>query len=490
MLIHTILLPCFFSVTLVSADNGDFGWAGAMSGASTEWGTAITIDDSGHVYTAGYFFDTVDFAPGSETANLESKGLQDVFISKFDSNGDFIWARAMGGANSEFVMSIATDASGNVYSIGTFRDTADFDPGPGIYNLTPIGARDTFISKLDSNGNFVWAKAIKGSSSVTGNGISVDASGNVYTTGSFYGTVDFDPGPQSANRVSKGAQDIFISKLDSNGDFVWAKAIGETSTDSGRALVVSNSGHVYTVGIFSGTVDFDPGPGTSSLENPGSQSIFISKFTSDGNLVWAKAIGGSNNDSGDDIAIDGSGNVYTTGFFQDTCDFDPGPGVISRESAGSDDIFISKLDSNGNFVWARVIGGNEGDYGKGIATDNSGNVYITGSFFETVDFDPGSGTFTWISAGDADIFISKLDSNGNFVWAKAMGGDEYDEGEDISVDNYGNSYTTGYFLGTVDFDSGTGISNLVSTGEDIFVVHLIGTPFPWSTFLPAIIGQH
>ncbi len=388
-------------------------------------------------------------------------------------------------------MNIAIDSSGNVYTIGKFRDTADFDPGPELFNLTPLGSSDAFISKLDSNGNFVWAKAIKGSLTVSGNGISVDALGNVYTTGHFYGTVDFDPGIEPYNLESKGSQDIFISKLDSNGDFVWAKAIGETDIDSGKAISVDVSGNVYTIGVFSGTVDFDPGSGTTfNLENPGSQSIFISKFTSDGNFVWAKAIGGNNNDSGDDIAIDDTGNVYTTGFFQSTGDFDPGPGIFNLESAGYDDIFVSKLTSNGNFVWAKAIGGNENDSGKGIATDSSGNVYITGSFFETVDFDPGPGAFNLLSAGDTDIFISKLDSNGDFVWAKAMGGEAYDEGEGISVDGYGNSYTTGYFFGTMDFDSGSGTSNLISTGEDIFVVHLIGSPFPWPIFLPAINGQH
>ena len=207
----------------------------------------------------------------------------------------------------------------------------------------------------------------------------------------------------------------------------------------------------------------------------------------DGDFVWAKAMGGTSDEYGHGIFVDISGNVYASGYFWGTVDFDPGPGTFNLTSVGSNDIFTSKLDSNGNFVWAKAMGGTSGDQGHGISVDTSGNVYTTGSFFDTVDFDPGPKTFNLTSAGSRDIFISKLDSNGNFAWAKAMGGTSSDLGRGIFVDASCNVYTIGYFSDTVDFDTGLGIFNLTSAGlDDIFIIHLSGSSFPWSMFLPAI----
>jgi len=193
-------------------------------------------------------------------------------------------------------------------------------------------------------------------------------------------------------------------------------------------------------------------------------------------LQWAKAMGGYFSDIGQSIALDGSGNVYTTGYFRGIADFDPGAGVTNLTSAGSYDIFISKLDASGNFVWAKAIGGLTNDLVFSIALDGSGNVYTTGSFEGTVDFDPAAGFYNLTSVGNADIFISKLDASGNFVWANAMGGTDMENGYSIALDGSGNVYTTGVFAGTADFDPGTGVANLTSAGfYDIFVAKYVQT---------------
>ena len=194
-------------------------------------------------------------------------------------------------------------------------------------------------------------------------------------------------------------------------------------------------------------------------------------------LQWAKAMGGYFRDRGQSIAIDGSGNVYTTGNFDGTADFDPGAGVFNLTSAGGPNNFISKLDASGNFVWAKSMGGGAYfDYSHSIALDGSGNVYTTGWFDGTADFDPGAGVFNLTSAGISDIFISKLDASGNFVWAKAMGGADPARGYSIALDGSGNVYTTGVFGGTVDFDPGAGVANLNHAGGgDIFVAKYFQT---------------
>ncbi|MBK7426249.1 MAG: SBBP repeat-containing protein [Saprospiraceae bacterium] len=452
----------------------DFLWAKSMGGTLTEIGLGNAVDGSGNVYTTGYFEGTADFDPGAGTANLTSAGSSDIFVSKLDANGNFLWAKSMGGTSFDAGYGIAVDGSGNVYTIGYFGGTVDFDPGAGTSNLTSAGIDDIYVSKLDANGNFLWIKSMGGSAADNGYSIALDGSGNVYTTGYFRVTVDFDPGAGTANLISAGSTDIFVSKLDANGNFLWAKSMGGgTGDDIGIEIAIDGSGNVYTTGYFAGTVDFDPGAGTANLTSAGSADIFVSKLDANGNFLWAKSMGGTSFDNGNCIAADGSGKVYSTGYFQGTADFDPGTGTANLTSAGDGDIFVSKLDANGNFLWAKSMGGSATDNSYGSAADGSGNVYTTGYFAGTVDFDPGAGTANLTSGGVQDIFVSKLDANGNFLWAKSMGGTASDIGYSIAVDGSDNVYTTGYFGGTVDFDPGAGTASLTSAGGlDIFVSKL------------------
>ena len=191
-------------------------------------------------------------------------------------------------------------------------------------------------------------------------------------------------------------------------------------------------------------------------------------------LQWAKAMGTMENEYGLSIATDNAGNIYSTGYFSGTADFDPGTGTFDLISAGSTDVFVSKLDASGNFLWAKAIGGSGGDGGNSITTDAAGNVYITGYFNATADFDPGTETFNLTSEDDNDIFISKLDASGNFLWAGAIGGASNDMGNSITTDSAGNVYTTGYFRGAIDFDIQAGTFILPSSGgsQDIFVCKL------------------
>jgi len=444
-----------------------------MGGTSVDLGYSVAADGFGNVYTAGYFSGTVDFDPGAGIVNLVSAGGSDIFISKLDAAGNFVWAKNMGGTGNDQGNSIAVDASGNVYTTGYFQGTADFNPGTEIVNLVFTGGNDIFISKIDAAGNFVWAKSMGGINSDVGFSIAVDGSGNVYTTGVFSETADFDPGAGTVNLVAAGSTDIFVSKLDASGNFVWAKSMEGTLSDGGASISVDGSGNVYTTGYFQGTVDFDPGAGIVNLISAGGEDVFISKLDASGNSVWAKRMGGTLSDIGNSLAVDGAGNVYTTGNFSGTVDFDPGAGTVNLISAGGADIFVSKLNASGNFVWAKRTGGTGAEIGSSIAIDASGNVYTTGYYNGTVDFDPGAGTVNLVSAGSVDIFVSKSDAAGNFIWAKSMGGTGIDVGYSIAIDAPGNVYTTGYFQQTSDFDPSAATASLVSAGNiDIFVSKL------------------
>ncbi|MDT8413417.1 MAG: SBBP repeat-containing protein, partial [Vicingaceae bacterium] len=443
-------------------------WAKNMGGINYDFSTSMTIDDSGNVYTTGRFQGTADFDPGAGTYNLISSGSSfDIFVSKLDAAGNFVWAKKMTGTSSNSGRSIAVDGSGNVYTTGSFQGTVDFDPGVGTYNLTTSGSNDyIFVSKLDAAGNFVWAKKMGGTGFNSAQFITTDNSGNVYITGCFENT--FNP----YNLTSAGAWDIFISKLDVAGNFVWAKRIGGIGNDIGKSIAIDGSGNFYFTGNFNGTVDFDPGAGIYNLTSAGSYDVFISKLDANGNFVWAKKMGGTDDELSFSIAVDNSGNVYSTGGFRGTADFDPGVGIYNLTLAGGiQDIFVSKLDANGNFLWAKSMGGSDYETGFSIAVDDSENVYSTGGFRGTADFNPGVGTYNLSSAGSDDIFVSKLDANGNFVWAKSIGGMASDISNSIVIDGCKNLYISGNFSSTADFDPDAGTYNLTSAGSwDVFIV--------------------
>ena len=399
-----------------------------------------------------------------------------------------------GGTGEDKGYSVAVDSSGNIYTTGIFSGTVDFDPGAGTANLTSAGSWEVFVSKLNSAGELVWVKKFGSTAADQGTSVAVDSLGNVYTTGSFSGTVDFDPGAGTSNLFS-GNDAVFVLKLNSAGEFVWAKQFNEswTSVAYGYSIAVDSLGNVYTTGFFRGTVDFDPGAGASNLTSAGSTGnvdAFVSKLDSTGAFVWVKQFTGTGNkdELGYSIAVDSSGNVYTTGSFSGTTDFDPDPAggaVANLTSAVGADVFVSKLNSTGAFVWVKQFGGTSSEQGRSIAVDSSGNVYTTGFFQGTADFDPdpaGGAVANLTSAGVLEVFVSKLNSTGAFVWAKRLGGTGNDEGKSVTVDASGNVYTAGRFADTADFDPGAGTSNLTSAGGfDVFVSKLDATgAFVWA----------
>lgn len=397
--------------------SGNFVWAKQMGGPYGERGYDIAIDDSGYVYTTGFFNGTADFDPGPSTYYLTSPGTVhgDIFISKLDNSGNFVWALKFGGSSSDRGLSITIDSAGNICSTGIYSGSVDFDPGSGVYNLLTItGVNHIYISKLSSDGNFIWAKSFGAGYNQDGTSIAVDSSGNVYTAGVFWGIGDFDPGPATYYLTSFGYSDIFISKLNASGDFVWVRQFGDTLEDSAQPIAIDHSGNVVTTGIFNGTVDFDPGVGTYNLNSLGSTDIFISKLDSSGNFIWAKQFGDTISEVALSLALDDTGNVFTAGCFRGTIDFDPGAGINSL-TADSFDIFISKLDSSGNFMWVKQIGGNNNDVAFSIDVDGAGNIYTTGYFGDTVDFDTEAGIFNLTSSGQLDIFVHKLGQSVNTI---------------------------------------------------------------------------
>lgn len=377
-----------------------------------------------------------------------------------NSQTTFEWAKSIGGQNYDDANAIVLDNQGNVYITGRFQKfvgtQVDFDPGPGVYNIAAIGQYDAFVLKLNANGEFLWAKNFGGSgAAVAGNGITVDSNGNVYTTGTFSYSIDFDPSSTSEftltaiNQFGNAATDIFISKLDSSGNFVWAKRIGSQFFDIGVAITNDSNNDLYISGKFAGTVNFNTSGGTSELTGVSSSSGFILKLNSSGNFTWVKSISGAGTEVVTAISLDILGNVFATGNFGSATDLDTGTPVYNITGNG---IFILKLDNSGNFIFAKGFVGNSNLNCTAIKVDISGNIFTTGSFQQTADFDPSATTYNLIADGATtgqDVFLSKLDNLGNFVWAKRLYSTAADFSRTLALDNLGNVYIAPIFSSSI-----------------------------------------
>ncbi len=367
------------------------------------------------------------------------------------------WLAGIGSDGYDTSPDIEVDFYGNSYIIGEFEGTMDCDPGDDEYTITSFLSLDIFIIKLDALGKFVWAKKIGYNFDDGGEAISVDKWGNVYAIGYFRNTVDFDPGPGVFNLVSDGYQDYFILKLNSAGDFQWAKAIvGDGSANNKAHIEVGDDDQIYTAGMFGGVLDFDPGPGVYELTGE-SYDVFIAKYDLNGNFLWAGDIGGTSTDYVHSIFVNDLNEVFVCGTFILTSDFDIGPGTFNLTSAGGPDLFLLKLNADGNFQWVKQIGSAGNDFGLSAQQDEMHNIFVTGGYDGTTDFDPGPGVMNFTSVGDNDIFIIKLDENGDLIWGQTYGSPGEDIATALHVDQYSNVYFGGEFSGAIDFDYGPGL---------------------------------
>lgn len=479
MRIYFLILFFSFFCLHAKAQNADLKWVKQIGGPSADEVQAITVDAAGNVYTTGFFTETVDFDPGPGVTNLTAFEDEDAFVCKMDNTGKFLWAKSFEGTNYQSGLSIAVDAQGNVYTGGIFFGRVDFDPGPAVFNITTFGNKDDYISKLDAQGNFLWAKQIGGANNDRLNSITLDNEGNLLVTGYFFGEADFDPGPQVLALNSAGNADIFLLKLNSvTGNFIWVDQIGGPSFDAAYSVKVNAGGNILICGFFFGSVDFDPGAGDTTLNSVGDDDVFILKLDKDGKYIWVKQMGGSLYDRASSLCFDDSSNILVTGYFDGTADFDPGTGVFNITALGKDDAFIVKLDSNGIFNWAKALSGTSLQRPYIIATDVAGYVYTVGYFDGPTDFDPGPAVYNLTSVANLDVFVHKLSPTGDFVWVKQFGGPAFEAGYALFVDRFKNVYTAGSFDGTVDFDPNGGVYNLTSKGsKDIFIHKIKQCPF-------------
>jgi len=432
-----------FGTSVLRAQGPNFFWAQQSGGSGVEWGLSIASDSYNNCIVTGFFENSSVF--GDTT--LTSAGFSDIYVTKLSDEGNFLWVQQAGGLGYERGNSIATDNSDNCLVTGFFVDVATFSDTSLI---SAGGFGDIFLAKYSSMGELLWARQAGGKETDFGNDIVVDNDGNSIITGVFRDTVMFD----SINIVSSGEDDIFLSKYDANGHLLWVQQAGGASFDEGMGLEIDYLGSIIATGIFSGTATF----GNITLVSAGSNDVFLAKYDPDGNIIWARRIGGWR---GLSLATDNSGDIYVVGDFFGTEIFDN----ITLTSAGSTDMFVAKYDPNGNTLWARSAGGMEADTGVDANIDISGRLLIAGIFEDVATFDG----ITLTSAGFADVFIAQYSSGGGVLWVQKAGGEFNDQGLGIATDTSGYTYVTGDFGGTATF----GDTTLTGFGNsDIFIAKM------------------
>lgn len=508
------------ALVLKLSSNGDYLAHTLITGKKKEQISDITLGPNAKLFITGYFLGQVDFDGSATTSIKTSLGSEDIFSLRLNMSLDHIWSHSIGsnglhsqnavskhistsilsggsvngsasntielgfqnknarlsstyessgssfnyifgGPGNDEVTTLFRDAQGNSYVAGTFEQVANMQitfTEPDMF-LTSAGAKDIFIMKINSSSRVTWVKRIGGTYDEEIEALTVHGN-SIYLTGAYKGTVDFNPNAGTFNMVSNGNTfDIFVMKLDTSGAFGWAKSIGSsTAYDSGRGIATDPSGNVLITGYYSGAADFDPNSGVFNMTSIAIADIFILKLNSAGNLLWAKSIGSSSSsdDVGTDIVSDNAGNVYHTGYFKYTADFDPGPGVYNLSTTGgstNNDGYIQKLDPNGNHLWTGHLKGTGNDRPEAITIDILNNVYVTGSFSGTIDMDPFiSRTQNLTATGGTDGFMLSLRVADSTCWFYKIGGATNDNATGIAVDSAFNVYTIGNFSGTVDFD--------------------------------------
>lgn len=345
------------------------------------------------------------------------------------------------GTDNNYGRGIAIDNSGNYYVAGHFEGQIKFTTQDGF--TTSQGGKDGFIAKFNAAGVLLWKVFMSSTNNESIEDLEIDVNGNVYVVGYCSNQMTVYPSSGNAQTVNAPYYGVFVLKLTTNGGWGWCQPFSAYKIND---LALDGSGNPHIAGSFLGTITIG---GTTLTSVSSSYDAYVAKLntSSNGNVIWAFAEGGSQSDGAGGLAVDNSGNVFVTGWYDGTADFGASPSVQSltaRGSIGYSDIFLAKYNSSGGLAWVRTAGGNSADEGRRIAVNTAGTeVYLVGEFYGTILFGTGLGTNALTSAGSTDIVIAKYDGSGNILFSTKAGGGYNDIPNAIVLTSSNNFYLTG-----------------------------------------------
>ena len=421
-------------------------WAGQAGGTSSDQSGDVAIDGSDNIFITGNFTGDADFDNDGAYDDATSSGGEDIFLAKYDDTGALVWVRSAGGSGSDEGFAVATDATGAAYVTGYFSGGADFD-GDGTDDATAISTRDMFLAKYSAAGVFQWVRTAGG---LTGNGqdagtdIDVDGS-DVFLTGYFRGDADFD-NDGVADILNSGQQDAFAARYSTAGALAWVSAIGGGQSDEGAGIASNGSGGALINGTFQGNIDID-GDTVDDLVSAGGDDAYLVSCDGTGAMIWANSGGGTGSDMGTHMGRDAAtGDVYITGTFKGTADFD-GDGVADLTATSADDMFLVKYNSAGTMQWAKSASGSSNEKPFRLLVD--GGIIVTGGYQGTIDFDKDGVAESTSSSGD-DVFVAEYLPDGSFGAFLVASGNGDDWGTGVVVDGDLNMYVVGTFANNLD----------------------------------------
>ena len=466
-------------------------WSIHNAGGTSQTVAGSVTDATGNIYNFGHFAGTVDFDPGTGTTNLTAIGLSDLFIQKLSPSGTLLWVHRVGSSGNQTASRIDLDpVTNDILMIGSLPGVTavDFDPSAAVNSLS--SSSKVFLWRLTSNGAFVSVKGWTSTGAVSLTALEIANNGDVYIGGNYasFGTTAMDLDP-NAGIVTFGATlgqgtDGFLLKLNSAGNFVWAKQYrsnNNTSSSTINGICLNTAQNVVFVGgRYVGVVLFSPTEQPSFLTTSAGQGdMFMQTFNSStGAAATVESRGNTEDDAITTLKTNGS-SVYIGGYFRGTVNFDPGFTNTSLSTLGQADIFLLRMNNFNpqpgvNFGWVRRTGGTANDFMADLSLDAANNIYCGSHFNGSIDADPGAGTFTLTSAGQQDIAIQKIDQSGNYIWALRVGGFTNDGLSSIHS-NTSNVWYSGYFSGTVDLNPLAGTQNFSTSGGtdlDVFSTRL------------------
>lgn len=441
-------------------------WTATAGSNETDEGLDVATDMYGNVYITGYFRgDGTDLDGTSGTDLHFSNGGDDVFLTKYFSDGRYAWTRTWGGSGEDRGWGITVSDAGEIYVVGYFKSAAvEFNTsGSGQSDIrTGHGVSDVFLTKYFEDGNYGWTRISGDTEDPTyGKKVTLDSDGNPVIVGNFMGvSQDFDDTSDIDLHSSSGYWDVFITRYNANGTYGKTITNG-TSTDYeyGGDIAGDMDGNIFAAGSF-------------FTSNSG---IYVLKYNANLSLQWSQIINNTGNDGANGIAVDNFGDVYITGHFENTVDFNPSAGTDSKISNGGTDIFITKMLSDSTYDWTRVIGGQNDDVGNGIDVMEDA-IAVTGNFEGTdVNFNDSGGADLQTSYGGQNPFITMYQPNGNYFDTVTFGATGSHFCNRIAVDFYGTVAVTGAFQGTsIEFDGISGGDIHSSQGAyDIFLTRYL-----------------